>query len=130
MYWRPYLNQFVLVYLDDILIYSRSPEEHRRHVRLVLQALRSASLYANTDKCVNCSGSRWTFSDIGWVLIGVLAVGGQGGGGAGLASADVEKPNCKWRSWACPVITVALFGGYAMARAATHQICSVRRVDQ
>jgi hypothetical protein len=35
----PFLDRFVLVYLDDILIYSKSYEEHLQHVRLVLQAL-------------------------------------------------------------------------------------------
>src|SRR5437667_1130592 len=36
---RQYIDKFVLVYLDDILIYSNSPEEHRRHLRMVLETL-------------------------------------------------------------------------------------------
>ena len=40
----PYLGKFVLVYLDDILVFSRSPEEHAEHLRLVLQLLREHSL--------------------------------------------------------------------------------------
>ncbi|SAM00834.1 hypothetical protein [Absidia glauca] len=40
-----------LVYLDDILIYSKTKEEHLQHVRLVLEKLRKATLYANMKKC-------------------------------------------------------------------------------
>jgi hypothetical protein len=43
---RPYVDKFVLVYLDDILIYSNSEGEHREHLRLVLQALCEHQLYA------------------------------------------------------------------------------------
>src|SRR5438045_7059135 len=42
---RPFIDKFVLVYLDDILIYSNSAEEHREHLRLVLEALRQHTLY-------------------------------------------------------------------------------------
>ena len=48
---RPYIDKFVLVYLDDILIYSNSPEEHRRHLRMVLETLRQHKLYARPTKC-------------------------------------------------------------------------------
>jgi transposase InsO family protein len=48
---RPYLDRFVLVYLDDILIYSRTPQEHQEHLRLVLAALREHKLYAKLPKC-------------------------------------------------------------------------------
>lgn len=47
----PYLDRFCVVYLDDILIFSNSPEEHAEHLRLVLQALEDNSLYAGIDKC-------------------------------------------------------------------------------
>jgi hypothetical protein len=46
-----YLDKFVIVFLDDILIYSKSEEEHEHHLRLVLQVLREHQLYANLTKC-------------------------------------------------------------------------------
>ncbi|CAH1452087.1 unnamed protein product [Lactuca virosa] len=48
---RPYLDQFVIVFIDDILIYSRSKEEHSQHLRQVLETLRSEKLYAKFSKC-------------------------------------------------------------------------------
>jgi hypothetical protein len=48
---HPYLDKFVLVYLDDILIFSKTPEEHLQHLRIVLQALRDNQLYAKASKC-------------------------------------------------------------------------------
>ena len=48
---RPYIDKFVLVYLDDILVYSNSEEEHLEHLRLVLEALRKHKLYARPKKC-------------------------------------------------------------------------------
>ncbi|KAL5781458.1 hypothetical protein ACOSP7_006487 [Xanthoceras sorbifolium] len=49
--FRPYLDQFVVVFIDDILIYSQSPEQHDRHLRIVLQTLRDKKLYAKFSKC-------------------------------------------------------------------------------
>ena len=46
-----YLNKFVLVFLDDILIYSKNEEEHAEHLRLTLQFLREHKLYAKLSKC-------------------------------------------------------------------------------
>ena len=46
-----YLDEFVIVFLDDVLVFSRTTEEHKRHVRLVLQRLREHRLYANMKKC-------------------------------------------------------------------------------
>ena len=46
-----YLDKFVLVFLDDILIYSKNEEEHEEHFRLTLQVLREHQLYAKLSKC-------------------------------------------------------------------------------
>ena len=46
-----YLDKFVVVYLDDILIYSKNEEEHAEHLRLVLEKLREHQLYAKYSKC-------------------------------------------------------------------------------
>ena len=48
---REYLDRFCSAYLDDILIYSKSKEEHLEHVRQVLERLRRAGLYAKLSKC-------------------------------------------------------------------------------
>ena len=47
-----YLDKFVLVFKDDILVYSKSKEEHKEHLRIVLRVLREHQLYANFSKCV------------------------------------------------------------------------------
>jgi len=46
-----YLDKFVLIFIDDILIYSRSIEEHKENLRIVLQTLREHKLYAKYNKC-------------------------------------------------------------------------------
>jgi hypothetical protein len=46
-----YLDKFVMVFIDDILVYSRNEEEHEGHLRLVLQKLRDHKLYAKLSKC-------------------------------------------------------------------------------
>jgi hypothetical protein len=46
-----FLDKFVLVFIDDILIYSKNREEHEEHLRLVLQVLRENQLYAKFNKC-------------------------------------------------------------------------------
>jgi hypothetical protein len=46
-----YLNKFVVVFIDDILVFSRSEEEHEEYLRLVLQKLREHQLYAKFSKC-------------------------------------------------------------------------------
>jgi hypothetical protein len=46
-----YVNDFCIVYLDDILIYSWSEEEHIQHLEKVMERLRQSKLYANPKKC-------------------------------------------------------------------------------
>ena len=49
--FQPYLDQFVMVFVDDTLIYSKSKREHEDHLRIVLQLLRDRQLYAKFSKC-------------------------------------------------------------------------------
>ncbi|GJZ27052.1 putative reverse transcriptase domain-containing protein [Tanacetum coccineum] len=48
---KPYLDKFVIVFIDDILIYSKTKEEHEVHLKLVLELLRKEKLYAKFSKC-------------------------------------------------------------------------------
>ena len=50
--FKPYLDQFVVAFIDDILIYSKTLEEHTHHLRTVLEVLRRKELYAKFFKCV------------------------------------------------------------------------------
>ncbi|KAK1608773.1 hypothetical protein QYE76_032446 [Lolium multiflorum] len=49
--FMPYLDKFVIVFIDDILIYSKDKAEHAEHLRIVLQTLREHQLYAKFSKC-------------------------------------------------------------------------------
>mgnify|MGYP000125134224 FL=1 len=49
--FKQYLDLFVIVFIDDILIYSRSEEEHATHLRVVLQTLKDCQLFAKFSKC-------------------------------------------------------------------------------
>ena len=49
--FSPFLDQFVVTFIDDILIYSRTEEEHREHLRIVLQTLREHQMFAKLSKC-------------------------------------------------------------------------------
>ena len=49
--FKPYLDKFVIVFIDDILVYSKSKEDHEEHLRIVLQTLREKELYAKLNKC-------------------------------------------------------------------------------
>ena len=49
---REYLDEFVIVFIDDILIFSRTTEEHAKHLRLVLQKLLDHKVYAKASKCI------------------------------------------------------------------------------
>ena len=49
--FQPYLDRFVVVYLDDIVVYSGTLEEHVEHLRVVFQILRDNQLYVKKEKC-------------------------------------------------------------------------------
>ncbi|KAL9259868.1 Transposon Ty3-I Gag-Pol polyprotein-like protein [Drosera capensis] len=49
--FNPYLDKFVVVYLDDIVVYSATLEEHARHLRMVFEVLASNQLYVKKEKC-------------------------------------------------------------------------------
>ena len=49
--FMPELDKFVVIFINDILIYSKSKEEHAEHLRIVLQRLRDHQLYAKFSKC-------------------------------------------------------------------------------
>ena len=49
--FRPFLDQFVVVFIDDILIYSKFEKEHEEHLRTVLGILKEQQLYAKLEKC-------------------------------------------------------------------------------
>ncbi|KAH0720379.1 hypothetical protein KY285_005181 [Solanum tuberosum] len=49
--FKPYLDMFVIVFIDDILIYSRNEEDHASHLKIVLQTLKDKELYAKFFKC-------------------------------------------------------------------------------
>ena len=49
--FKSFLDHFVIVFIDDILVYSKSKEEHEQHLRLALQTLREHKLYAKFSKC-------------------------------------------------------------------------------
>ena len=46
-----YLDKFMVVFIDDILIYSKTEEEHKEHLKFVLQELRDHQLFAKFSKC-------------------------------------------------------------------------------
>jgi hypothetical protein len=67
--FRPFLDDFVIVYLDDILIFSRTCDEHVRHVKQVLDTLQRENLNAKLSKC--------EFGKTVLVYLGHIVGGGQ-----------------------------------------------------
>ena len=52
--FKPYLDLFVIVFIDDILVYSRNEEHHASYLRFVLPTLKDKELYAKFSKCEFC----------------------------------------------------------------------------
>nr|GEU82324.1 putative reverse transcriptase domain-containing protein [Tanacetum cinerariifolium] len=48
---KPYLNKFVIVFIDDILVYSKDVDEHEKHLKIILELLKKERLYAKFSKC-------------------------------------------------------------------------------
>ncbi|GJZ36419.1 putative reverse transcriptase domain-containing protein [Tanacetum coccineum] len=67
---KPYLGRFVIVFIDDILAYSKSKEEHEVHLKLVLESLRKEKLYAKFSKCEFSvsSGCKKCISLVTWLI--------------------------------------------------------------
>ena len=49
--FKSYLDQFVVVFIDDILVYSKTLEDHEKHLRIILQTLTEHQLYVKFSKC-------------------------------------------------------------------------------
>jgi hypothetical protein len=49
--FKPYLDKFVVIFIDDMLIYFQSSEEHAKHLKLVLEKLREHQLFVKFSKC-------------------------------------------------------------------------------
>ena len=49
--FKPYLNHFVVVFIDDILVYSKNKEEHEKHLHVILQTIREHQIFAKLNKC-------------------------------------------------------------------------------
>ena len=100
--FQPNLDQFVVVFVDDILIYSQSEVEHEDHLRIVLQLLRDHQLYAKFSKC------EFWLTEVGFLGHVVSASG---------VSVDLEKVEVVM-SWERPksVFEIRSFLGLADAR--------------
>ena len=51
MVFKDYLYKFIIVFVDDILVYSRTKEEHVEHLKIILQTLKEKQLYVKFKKC-------------------------------------------------------------------------------
>ena len=54
--FEEYLDKFVIVFINDILVYSHTMEEHELHLKIMLEKLREKKLYAKFSKCEFCLG--------------------------------------------------------------------------
>ena len=49
--FHPYLDQFLVVFINDIMVYSKNAQEHEQHLKIVLQILREKRLFVKLSKC-------------------------------------------------------------------------------
>ena len=63
--FSPFLDKFVVIFVDDILIYSKTEQEHEEHLRILLETLRREELYARLSKC---SFRLWSIPFLGHVI--------------------------------------------------------------
>ncbi|XP_074278650.1 uncharacterized protein LOC141602245 [Silene latifolia] len=96
---RPFLNKFVVVYLDDILIYSKSKEEHIEHLREVFKMLRKQKLYGKMEKC--------TFMVSSVVFLGYIV----GENGVSMDPSKVEAI----KAWPVPKLTTEVRSFHGLA---------------
>jgi hypothetical protein len=69
-----YIGKFCHIHWDNIVIWSASVEEHRRHVRLILEALKEAKLYCNTKKCEFLSQNSISWGTKSWQGVWKLTI--------------------------------------------------------
>nr|GFC44081.1 RNA-directed DNA polymerase homolog [Tanacetum cinerariifolium] len=90
--FHEYLDKFVIVFIDDILVYSKYEEEHEQHLRIMLEILRQKKLYAKFSKCefwlqqvlaiTDTDEREESFKDLKWRLVSALILtlpSGSGG---------------------------------------------------
>ncbi|KAA3466137.1 RNA-directed DNA polymerase-like protein [Gossypium australe] len=63
---RPFIGKFCVVYFDDILIYSKTLEDHVLHLKSILETLRKETLFANLKKCTFCSDKVIFLGFVAW----------------------------------------------------------------
>jgi len=97
---RAFIGKFMVVYFDDILIYNKSISQHLDHLCAIFDALRTAHLFGNLEKCTFCT-ERVSF--LGYVVT-------QGGSYLELANSHDchTSPELSWTCWILPMICEGL----------------------
>ena len=118
---RAFIGHFVVVYFDDILIYSKSFDEHMDHLRVVFNVLRDARLFGNLEKCIFCT-DRVSFS---WLCCN--SIGNWGGWDENWSHKElVGSPNYhvgKEFSWSCRILP-------PLHQRFQHHCCPIAWVDE